>query len=52
MNGSLEGYMGHTWNGTYVLHLPNLLEGEHQSVSLNTVEIPRTNVLFWERIPS
>jgi len=50
MDASIEGLMGRSWNGTYILHQPKLLEGEDSTVSLSTVEVPRENVLMWERI--
>lgn len=50
MEASLEGLMGHSWNGTYVLHHAKLLEGPDSTVSLNTVEVPKENVLMWERL--
>lgn len=51
MNASLEGVLLDSWNGTYVLALPTLIEGETATVQLsNRVEVPRANVLFWERL--
>jgi hypothetical protein len=49
MGASLEGYLQETWNGTYVLLMPSLIEGENATVELHhRVAVPRTNVLFWE----
>jgi hypothetical protein len=49
MNASLEGFLQHAWDGTYVLLMPSLVEGENATVALNSrVEVPRANVLFWE----
>lgn len=51
MNASLEGFLQDGWGATYVLLLPSLVEGENATVQLtNRVEIPRANVLFWERL--
>lgn len=51
MGASLEGVLRHGWHGTYVLLLPTLLEQENATVQLNNrVEVPRENVLFWERL--
>ena len=51
MNASLEGFLTDGWNGTYVLLLPSLVEGENATVELGRrVEVPRANVLFWERL--
>lgn len=49
MNASLEGILQPGWDGTYVLLVPSLVEGENATVALtNRVEVPRANVLFWE----
>jgi len=51
MDASLEGVLRYGWNGTYGLLVPTLLERENATVQLtNRVEIPRDNVLFWERL--
>ena len=51
MDASLEGVLKRGWDGTYALLLPTLVEGENATVQLtNRVEIPRANVLFWERL--
>jgi hypothetical protein len=50
MDASLEGLMGRSFKGTYVLHLPNLIESEGATVSLHTLEVPKANVLMWERL--
>ena len=51
MDASLEGVLRRGWDGTYALMLPTLIEGESATVQLtNRVEVPRENVLFWERI--
>jgi hypothetical protein len=52
MDASLEGVLGGLLGDRYVLLLPALIEGETASVSLETVEVPKANVLFWERLPS
>jgi hypothetical protein len=49
MDASLEGILRYGWNGTYVLLVPTLVEGENATVGLNhRVDVPRDNVLFWE----
>ena len=51
MDASLEGVLRRGWDGTYALMLPTLIEGESATVQLtNRVEVPRENVLFWERL--
>jgi hypothetical protein len=51
MDASLEGVMGPSWGGRYVLLLPSLIEQPDATVALGErVEIPRENVLFWEVI--
>lgn len=51
MDASLEGVLRGGWAGTYVLWQPSLIEQENATVQLtNRVEIPRENVLFWERL--
>ena len=51
MDASLEGVLRRGWDGTYALMLPTLVERENATVQLtNRVEIPRENVLFWERL--
>jgi hypothetical protein len=52
MDASLEGVLTGRFGGGYVLLRPSLIEGEAASVALQTVEIPRVNVLFWERLQS
>ena len=53
MDASLEGVLRRGWDGTYALMLPTLIEQENATVQLtNRVEIPRENVLFWERLSS
>lgn len=49
MDASLEGVMGPSWAGRYVLRLPSLIEQPNATVPLGErVEVPRENVLFWE----
>jgi hypothetical protein len=49
MDASLEGYLQQSWDGTYVLLKPSLVEGENATVALDhRVDVPRANVLFWE----
>lgn len=51
MNASLEGVLLDGWGPNYVLVLPSLVEGERATVELShRVEVPRSNVLFWERL--